>query len=71
MKFNFALYAARDAGGEGNIWFSFKFQIFCSFSEVSVVHLKVTVAPSVVHLKVTVTPSVVHLKVTVALRWST
>jgi hypothetical protein len=45
MKFNFALYVARDTGGEGNICFNFKFEIFDSCSEVSVAHLKVTAAP--------------------------
>ena len=43
MKFNFAIYAARDAGLEGNIWFSFKIEMFYSRSEVAVSHLKVTV----------------------------
>jgi len=35
-----AFCPARSAGGEGNLGFNFKFEIFCLGSEVSVAHPK-------------------------------
>ena len=35
---DFAFCTARGAGGEGNLWFTFKFEIFCLGSELSVAH---------------------------------